>query len=57
MSYLDVSKSRRQLLKFLIDRFGEVLRVLSGNDVASILVFRSKAAGQLKIMTMMFILL
>ena len=57
MSYSDVSMSRRQLLKFLIDRFGEVLRVLSGNDVASILVFRSKAAGQLKIMTMMLILL
>ena len=57
MSYSDVSMSRRQLLKFIIDRFGEVLRVLSGNDVASILVFRSKAAGQLKIMTMMLILL
>ena len=40
---------RRQLVKFLIDSFGEDLLVLSGNGV--ILVFTSKAAGYLKIVS------
>ena len=51
VSYNGVSLSRRQLVKSLIVRFGEDLLVLLGNDVTSILVFKSKAAGHLKIVS------
>ena len=51
MSYNGVSLSHRQLVKSLTDRFGDDLLVLSGNGVASILVFKSKAAGHLEIVS------
>ena len=46
VSYNSVSLSRRQL-----DRFGDDLLVLSGNGVASIFVFKSKAAGHLNLVS------
>ena len=49
--YNGVSLSRLQLVKSLIDRFGEDILVLSGNGFASILVFKSKAAGHLNIVS------
>ena len=51
VSYNGVSLSRRQLVKSLTDRFGDDILVLSGNGVASILVFKSKAAGHLNIVS------
>ena len=51
MSYNGVSLSHRQLVKSLTDRFGEDILVLSGNGVTSILVFKSKATGHLKIVS------
>ena len=48
LSYNGVSLSRRQSI---IDRFGEDILVLSGKGVASILVFKNKAAGHFKIVS------
>ena len=43
------SLSRRKLVDHLVNHFGVDLFVLSGNGVASILVFRSKSPGLLKL--------
>ena len=51
VSYNGASLSRRQLVNFLTDRFGEELLILSGNGVTSIFVFKNKAAGHLKIVS------
>lgn len=49
VSYKGTALSRRQLLQHLSDHFGNTLLILSGIGVASIVVFRYKAAGFLKL--------
>jgi len=48
-SYKGMLLSQRQLVKSLSDRFGQDLLILSGICVASILVFKNKTAGHLKL--------
>ena len=49
VSYTGTALSRRQLLQHLSDHFGNTLLILSGIGVASIVVFRYKAAGFLQL--------
>jgi len=48
-SYNGVLLSRRQSVKSLSERLGKDLLVLSSEGIVSILVFKSKAAGHLKL--------
>ena len=49
VNYGGVTLSRPKLIDGLVNHFGEDLLVLSGNGVASVIVFRSKAPQMLKL--------
>ena len=49
VSYGGYRSTRRHLIEQLSDHFGTDLLVLSGNGVASLLVFRSKASRLMKL--------